>query len=538
MSTKRHLPFLLLWLFVACQTVVKEKENTNQVLPSTTPAQIVQIDEALGPLFDEVQLASVFADSKTFVDCTAKFPYDEITRKYEEEKTKPGFDLKAFVLAHFEVPPSISSNFESDTTKTASEHVAALWPVLKRASDEDVQGSTLLPLPQPYIVPGGRFREVYYWDSYFTMLGLVESGEFELVTNMLDNFAHLITTIGHIPNGNRSYYVTRSQPPFFVEMVKLLAAHQGEGVYTRYKEALRSEYDFWMRGSTLELGASEHCVRTDQGIMNRYFDAGNTPRQESFKEDYLQVQAVDGGEKMYKDLRSGAESGWDYSSRWFADGEHIETIETTDIIPVDLNALLYGLEELLVHVFPEDEAFQERLEARMAARKRFLSDKAWNALDGVYEDYHWVDGKKTGIKSLAMVYPLYFNMANQDQADAVATYIADHFLKAGGVVTTLNHTGEQWDAPNGWAPLQWMTIVGLQNYGHDALARIIAERWVALNEKVYENTGKFVEKYNVEDMGLEGGGGEYPVQDGFGWSNGVYLALKAYLEKDGPTTPL
>ncbi|MGC1516404.1 MAG: trehalase family glycosidase, partial [Maribacter sp.] len=131
----------------------------------------------------------------------------------------------------------------------------------------------------------------------------------------------------------------------------------------------------------------------------------------------------------------------------------------------------------------------------------------------------------------AMVYPLFFKMSTQNEADRIAAYIERYFLHPGGLPATLNHSGQQWDAPNGWAPLQWMAVKGLENYGHSTLAISIAERWVALNEKVYKNTGKFVEKYNVEDMALEAGGGEYPVQDGFGWSNGVYLALKAYVRE-------
>lgn len=492
--------------------------------------EIIPIDKALGDLFEAVQLAEIFSDSKTFVDCTAKSSYKEITDKYRIEKTQTDFNLADFVAENFELPQSISSDFKSDINKSAAEHVTALWPVLKRASDSVVSGSTLLSLPKPYIVPGGRFREVYYWDSYFTMLGLVESKEFILVENMLDNFAHLIQTIGHIPNGNRSYYITRSQPPFFSQMVKLLAEHKGTSVYKKYREALRIEYDFWMDGSTATTTPIRHCVATPNGIMNRYYDKGTTPRQESYREDYLQVKKVGGGEKMYKDLRSGAESGWDYTSRWFADGESIETIETTDIIPVDLNALLYGLEAVLIRCFEEDVAYVTALKTSMSNRIAFLDSYAWNSKEGVYEDYNWVHKKQTGIKSLAMVYPLFFNMASKEQADNIAAYVETYFLKPGGVVTTLYHTGEQWDAPNGWAPLQWMTITGLRNYGHDALAKTIAERWVAINEKVYDNTGKFVEKYNVEDMGLEGGGGEYPVQDGFGWSNGVYLALKASLK--------
>ncbi|MCL4168354.1 UNVERIFIED_CONTAM: hypothetical protein GTU68_038879 [Idotea baltica] len=313
-------------------------------------------------------------------------------------------------------------------------------------------------------------------------------------------------------------------------MVALLAEHQGDKVYQKYKAPLKKEYDFWMQGRNADKTPIKHCVNTTSGIMNRYYDLGDTPRQESYREDYELVEKTNGGAKMYRDLRSGAESGWDYSTRWFADGNTMETIETTDIIPVDLNALMYGLEDVLTRCFTDDEEFSNVLKTNMENRKKFLSANSWNAKEGIYEDYNWVKQQQTGVKSLAMVYPLFFKMASQVQADAVAAYIEKNFLKPGGLPATLNHSGQQWDAPNGWAPLQWMAIKGLENYGHSDLAKTIAERWVTLNEKVYANTGKFVEKYNVEDLSLEAGGGEYPVQDGFGWSNGVYLALKAYLK--------
>ena len=531
----RNYWFILLFIgLFSCKTEAEKKLKSaiaNEEIETKEQQVFVQIDEALGQLFVDVQLGQVFEDSKTFVDCTAKYPYDTIVSKYQKEKSLPDFKLKDFVDANFEVPVSISSNFKSDPSKTATEHIEALWPVLERASDADVAGSTLIPLPEPYIVPGGRFREVYYWDSYFTMLGLAESGKYDIIEDMLDNFAHLITEVGHIPNGNRTYYLTRSQPPFFSQMVKLMAEKKGDGVYEKYKEALRKEYEFWMDGSDGINDANLHCVKTSMGIVNRYYDKGDTPRQESYREDYSQVQSTDGGDKMYRDLRSGAESGWDYSTRWFADGITIETIETTDIVPVDLNALLYGLEDVLLKCYPKDEDFNASLTNSMEARKEFLDTASWNTIDGVYEDYNWKKEKQTGTKSLAMAYPLFFKMASQEQADSVAAYLKKYFLKPGGVTTTLNHSGQQWDAPNGWAPLQWITIQGLENYGHRELAKTIAQRWVTLNEKVYRNTGKFVEKYNVEDMTLKAGGGEYPVQDGFGWSNGVYLATKAYLAK-------
>ena len=525
----RYLTLIAVMLFLACKTDQKKVNSPAAILDSKV-VTIQTPDELLGDLFPKVQLEQVFEDGKTFVDCTAKYTYETIRKNYADQKNNPDFNLKEFVLAHFEIPPSITSDFKTDPNRTAKEHVDALWPVLLRASDSVVEGSTLISLPEPYIVPGGRFREVYYWDSYFTMLGLAESNKFDIITSMLDNFAYLITTVGHIPNGNRTYYITRSQPPFFSQMVALLAEHQGDGVYKKYKVALRKEYEFWMNGQNAKETPIKHCVNTTSGIMNRYYDLGDTPRQESYREDYEIVQATKGGAKMYRDLRSGAESGWDYSTRWFGDGKTIETIETTDIIPIDLNALLYGLEEVLTRCYADDEAFVTTLKTSMANRKEFLTNYAWNPTEKVFEDYNWVIQKQTTIKSLAMVYPLFFEMATQEQADGVASYLKEHFLKPGGLPATLNHSGQQWDAPNGWAPLQWIAIKGLDNYGHSDLAKTIAERWVKLNEKVYLNTGKFVEKYNVEDMTLVAGGGEYPVQDGFGWSNGVYLALKAYLK--------
>ncbi|MBT8183699.1 MAG: alpha,alpha-trehalase TreF [Eudoraea sp.] len=528
----RYTYIFLLVFILACKTEPGNKINASSTAGTANKSekQLLKTPDALlGELFVKVQLEEVFPDGKTFVDCTAKYPPQSILDKYINQKSRSDFDLREFVLENFEVPASISSDFKSDPDKTAIEHVNSLWPVLKRESDSYTEGSTLIPLPKPYVVPGGRFREVYYWDSYFTMLGLAESGELGMIEDMLDNFAHLINTVGHIPNGNRTYYITRSQPPFFAQMVALLATHKGEEVYTKYKQALKKEYEFWMEGRNAKNTPIKHCVSTPLGVMNRYFDLGTTPRQESYREDYTQVQTVGGGIKMYQDLRAGAESGWDFSSRWFADGKSIETIETTDIIPVDLNALLYGLEEVLTRCFQDDPAYVASLKMSMDNRKTFLNEYCWKEAEGVYADFNWVDQKQTTVKSLAMVYPLFFGMSTQQQADEVANYLEKHFLKPGGVVTTLNNTGQQWDAPNGWAPLQWMTIAGLEKYGHKDLARTIAERWVDLNERVYTNTGKFVEKYNVEDMSLEAGGGEYPVQDGFGWSNGVYLALKAYL---------
>ena len=149
----------------------------------------------------------------------------------------------------------------------------------------------------------------------------------------------------------------------------------------------------------------------------------------------------------------------------------------------------------------------------------------WNKNSQFFEDYHYVNKSHTSRRSLAGGFPIFLSIASVEQALGVKENLEKDFLKPGGFVTSLQNTGQQWDAPNGWAPLQWTTIVGLNNYGHTTLAKQATRNWLAISEKVYQNTGKMMEKYNVMDLSLAAGGGEYPNQDGFGWTNGIVLAL-------------
>lgn len=181
-------------------------------------------DKIYGELFHEVQMKQIFSDSKTFVDCIPKKDPKTIMLAYSSNKDKSTFDLKKFVADNFEVPVNPATDYQTDTTVDIINHIKRLWKVLYRPANissspagvggREGFGSSLLALPYPYIVPGGRFREIYYWDSYFTMLGLKESEEFEMIENMVKNFAYLIHQYGHIPNGNRTYYLGRSQPLF------------------------------------------------------------------------------------------------------------------------------------------------------------------------------------------------------------------------------------------------------------------------------------------------------------------------------------
>jgi len=487
-------------------------------------------DKDLGELFEAVQLKPVFPDSKTFPDCIPQSKPEVILKSYQQQKDKAGFDLKTFVLQNFKLPPEPASNFKSDAQQSINEHINTLWPVLTR--QPQAEKSSLIPLPQAYVVPGGRFREIYYWDSYFTMLGLQVSNRPELIQAMVDNFTYLINSIGHIPNGNRSYYISRSQPPFYAFMLRVLAEVKGKEILKNYAPALQKEYSFWMDGQQ-NLSPAQNTYRRvvrlpDGSILNRYWDDDPTPRPEAYKED-VQLARESGREpqEVYRHLKAAAESGWDFSSRWLADGKTLKTIHTTDIIPVDLNALLYHLEITLAEMaaLNNNKKEQKSYLQRAAKRKKALLKYTWNKQENYFVDYDFVAGKTTGVASLAAVYPLYVGLAKRSQAAAVARRLKKDFLQPGGLVTTRNATGEQWDSPNGWAPLQWLAIQGLRAYGHQELADQIANNWIRLNTDVYKRTGKLVEKYNVTDLSLRAGGGEYPLQDGFGWTNGVLLKL-------------
>ncbi|GAA4398334.1 alpha,alpha-trehalase [Nibrella viscosa] len=485
-------------------------------------------DKVYGELFVDVQMARIFPDSKTFVDCIPKRAPIDIINDYRQIKANPAirFSLERFVQENFELPAQVGTTYQSDRNEDVKSHIRELWAVLKRTPDQISPGSSLLPLPNAYIVPGGRFREVYYWDSYFTMLGLQESGEEAVVENMIRNFAYLISTYNHIPNGNRTYYLSRSQPPFFSLMVELLAARKGEGVYQEFLPALRQEYDYWMDNTKL----TKHVVRMPNGsLLNRYYDQDVIPRQESFYEDSVLARESNPADRaaLYRHLRSGAESGWDFSTRWFADGENLATIRTTDIVPVDLNGLLYHLEVTLSRAYAQTGNSREARNFRRLAysRQKAINKYCWNPQDGWYYDYVLPNRSRSREMTIAGMSPFFFRIAPHNRIGTVTAVLEQNFLKPGGVVTTLKTSGQQWDAPNGWAPLQWMTVQGLENYGRSDLAREIARRWAGLNIRVYKATGKLMEKYNVIDTNLEAGGGEYPSQDGFGWTNGVLLKL-------------
>lgn len=488
-------------------------------------------DILLGPLFNDVQSAKLFPDQKTFADAVPKSDPLTILADYRMQRRQSGFDLRHFVDMNFTLPAE-GEKYVPPAGQSLREHIDGLWPVLTRTTDKaSNKWDSLLPLPKPYVVPGGRFREVYYWDSYFTMLGLAESDHWDKISDMVDNFAYELDTWGHIPNGNRSYYLSRSQPPFFSLMVELLATHDSEAL-KKYRPQMEKEYAYWMEGAdALQAGqANKRVVKLEDGsLLNRYWDDRDTPRPESWLDDITTAKSNPNrpATEIYRDLRSAAASGWDFSSRWMDDPQKLGTIRTTSIVPVDLNALMFKMEKLLARASQEsgDAASASKYEALATARQKAMEKYLWNEKEGWYADYDLKSKKVRNQLTAAALFPLYVKAAAQDRADKVAAATSSHLLKPGGITTTTVNSGQQWDAPNGWAPLQWVATEGLQNYGQNKVAMDVTWRFLKNVQHTYDREQKLVEKYDVSSTGTGGGGGEYPLQDGFGWSNGVTLKM-------------
>jgi alpha,alpha-trehalase len=510
-----------------------------QPLPATPPRAFPSPPQELfDGLFSAVQSAGIYPDSKLFPDAVPQARPGQILAQYHEQHPDSVAALRGFVEAHFLLPGEAVTVPATSATPDITAHIDGLWAQLTRTTLAPPRWSSLLALPEPYVVPGGRFREIYYWDSYFTMLGLIESGRDDLVRGMVQNFAFLIDTYGHVPNGTRTYYLSRSQPPFFFLMVGLLGGADPAAAYARFLPQLRLEYAFWMRGATqVHRGVTRARVvgMPDGSILNRYWDDRDTPRDESYRED-IELARKSGrpARQLYRDIRAAAESGWDFSSRWLADSRTLATIDTTDIVPIDLNSLLFGLEQAIQAGCERahDDACAGEF-ARHAAQRRAAIDRyLWDEGRGVYLDYqHRAKTRVPGL-SAAALYPLFLAVASAPQAKSIARVVKSQLLRRGGIVTTPLETGQQWDAPNGWAPLQWIAVAALRQYGEKQLAESVACRWMVNVAGVYRRSGKLVEKYDVIATDREGGGGEYPLQDGFGWTNGVMRKLMAMYPTD------
>lgn len=382
----------------------------------------------------------------------------------------------------------------------ARKYIAGYWPKLTRFHPNDDE--SLLGLPHPYLVPAYEkgheldFNELYYWDSYFMVQDKLDKEHKELVMGVLENLLYTFERFKIIPNASRTYLMGRSQPPFLTTFIL--------DVYKAYKPDKK-----WLRRAikiaqaeyhTVWMGKTKPNVRQVSEGLSRYYDI-----------NYL------------NDLAE-AESGWDFTPRF----GHKEL----NYLPIDLNTLLYKYEK--------DFAYAERilgneLEAlsweQAAHHRRMIINKLmWSELKGLYYDYNYVKEHRGSVSSLAAYYPLWAGMVDERQAARLVSSLKKFEQKGGLATTDAPQVSDlmpgglpmQWAYPNGWAPLHFLVVKGLQKYGYDEEARRLAMKWLKTNLSWFNKHGVFLEKYNVVQPGKPPAKGAYPSQTGFGWTNAIF----------------
>ncbi len=399
---------------------------------------------------------------------------------------------------------------------SVTDFIQANWDVCIHSSTAD--SGTLIGLPHPYTVPAvGHFDEMFYWDTYFTNLGLFLSGRGQQAKNNVDNMLYLVERYGFMPNGNRTYFLTRSQPPFLSIMVR--------DVYERGKDLgwlenayriLCIEYQFWGSRRTFPIGLA-------------HYDDESAPAQlPEIAAEFIRRIGMDPAlpvDQLARHFYATAESGWDINPRWEYD--------CYNYAPVELNALLFGMEENMAFFSDELGNGQASLWRSRAAMRRKAMVQYMERPNGLLMDYNYVTGEQSSIFSAAAFYPLFVGMASPGQAAAVVRDLprleADH-----GIVTCeANDTpgSFQWDYPNGWACLQYIAMMGLDRYGYVQEARRIGQKYLNLVDRVYRDTGNLWEKYNVVEGNIRVTN-EYGLPPMMGWSAGVYLATKDFLDRN------
>ena len=397
--------------------------------------------------------------------------------------------------------------------------IQAGWDKTIRSHTED--SGDLIGLPNPYTVPciSDKFQEMYYWDTYFTNVGLLLSGRLEQAKNNVENMAYLIRKFGYMPNGNRTYYLSRSQPPFFSQMVREVYEQiQDEEWLCKMYQAAEKEYFFWQ---------SRRMTVTD---LNRYYGEISLLRQDAAQElvrrfGINEPVNLDETNQYTKCMLSFSESGWDCNSRF--------GLRAHEFNPVDLNALLYGMEINMAY-FTEElrNGFGDFWREKAAVRKMLVNKHLWDSSCGCYYDYNFVSAQRGKLVSAAAFYPLFVRLCETEQAMAVVRCLEE--LEGPYGVAATQNTPEllelQWDHPHGWACLQYIVIKGLLNYGYDADALRIAEKYCRVVEKNFAATGDLWEKYNTV-TGEVSVTKEYDSPQMMGWSAGVYLYCCHLLEQ-------
>lgn len=636
-------------------------------LPPTQGWCIGQIFCA-GSLLQTVNIAQVYSDPKTFVDKpTGKSSQQvladfsnfnlsaategEIVNFVDNDFLGEGLELEAAALTNFNPTPAFLNNVTDPLLKAFAQTVHGYWTQLARSTNQsavcdDYPGGTcegsFIPLNHTFVIPGGRFREQYYWDSYWIIQGLFQSELYETVNTTLQNFMDEIEDFGFIPNGGRIYYLNRSQPPLFIHMVYDYVNVTGDtSILQRALPLAEAELAWWANNRTINV-TSPYTNRTY--MMAHYAVTNTAPRPESYLTDYLTVHdptlstplTDDQAAELYSELASGAETGWDYSSRFEAipqlGNPGLRSLNVKNNIPICLNSILYKARLLLAELYGTSNATASSNHLQVAAGIREgILDLLWDPAKLAFYDFNLTSNARNDIFTAATYYPVWNGIIPDEvlasQSNAFGYFAAVNLAvnKYNGTipVTFVDWTGLQWDAPNCWPPLQYIILQALQaipsnlttnglptpssdqstydlvpagqlgfteaqlpgqpilgsqtnqnatatgpaadinklsgtviNGGNatagegwrDTLQRELANRyyvsvlcsWHATGGSIpgllpqlstselnitnsVGNTGNMFEKFSNLNVDASGGGGEYTVQAGFGWTNGVLL---------------
>ncbi|CAO3637835.1 unnamed protein product [Cunninghamella echinulata] len=586
--------FLLCGLLLVPAVQLQNTNGSTTTLSKTCDSPIY----CEGPLLKTVQLAGLFPDSKTFVDMPTTKPLDQVLQAFDALGSNPDKNaIQTFVNENFgeagteiqpyniTTPPLTWLDSINDSTYRGwIDILHHRWSQLTFHFNTDslCDGcvTSTLPVKRPFVVPGGRFREFYYWDSYFVIRGLLLSDMDSLARGMIENFLDFVDTYGFMPNGARIYYLNRSQPPFLTRMINIYYEKTKDKEFLKKAlPTLEKEYKYWMDKSTVTIEQGHKKYK-----LNRYYVQNQSPRPESYREDYNTVlNGTDFTSKqqsdLFSDLAAGAESGWDYTARWTnvkesePDSDILRTLNTRNVIPVELNALLWDMETTIASWLEEcgDDTnkknrrkikyFQKQAKKRLEAMEILL----WNDESSSFNDYNITSHAQNEDFSAASLFPFWLGAVPESVREpSVLNKVFDQTIQVlkdypGVLAMTLHNTTLQWDLPNGWPPLQYVAMnaminvdkwLGVPKFSY--LAKTLAQRnaasafcsWYFTGGSVpgelqkldgIKDDGHMFEKFDIRSMTESGSGGEYTVQVGFGWTNGVTLwALNNFNDMKAP----
>ena len=403
---------------------------------------------------------------------------------------------------------------------TIKEYIDKNLPLSIRYNPEDK--GALIGLPYPYIIPSvaDMFQEMYYWDSYFANAGLIIRGDVAQAKNNVDNLRHLLDRYGFVLNGNNVGFEYNSQPPFLGLMIRELYDVTGDKEWLKEAfESLKKENKFWEEKRQSEIGLNHYDCEplTDDKVKAGVRDLVG---RIGYKPDVSDEEIARGN-------FSTGESGWDFNPRM----RH----ETYKYAPADLNSLLYSQEDMLAYFAgelgyeTEQKKWEEKRDTRATYMRTYLKDDK-----GVFYDYHLGKKERGNVVSAACFYPLYVGMATAEEAKAVLSVLPRIEMEYGvAACEKCDHIpgNFQWGYPNGWPPMQRIMVKGLLRYGYKEEAIRIAEKYVSLVEKVFNETGHFWEKYNVVQGNVEVVD-EYKMPAMLGWTFGVYYEFCELLNKE------